>query len=125
MIASFSVHSSLKDKTHQQLAQLKNSSYVYMVYNGSSSCYPHCRLSVSGDESYLKHHKRRLIDILKDMSSKRVKENMLVCGMPTYLILKRAKTKRNLNCTMVRDLSELVLPQHLVTSGELLSGKYQ
>ena len=129
VIVSFSVSSSLKDTSPQKLAQLKNSSYVYMVYNGSSSCFPHCRLSVSGDESYLKHKNRRLIDVLQDMSSKRVRDNMLICAMPTYLIINGAKTKRNVNCTTVTDLSELVLPQQLVSFGERtgknVSGKYQ
>jgi len=106
---------SLKDTSHQKLAQLKNSSYVYMVYNGSSSCFPHCGMSVSTDDSNLKQKPRRLINILSDMSSKTIEDTMLVCAMPTYLVINRAKAKRNLNCTTVRDLSELVLPEDLVT----------
>ena len=128
---SFSVVPSLKDTSHQKLAQLKNSSYVYMVYNGSSSCYPHCRMSVSypaiplyGDDTYLLHTTRRLIDVLNDISSDIIKDDMLACAMPSYLIAKEIKSDSVLNCTTVKDLSEIVLPKDVVTLGARRSGNF-
>ena len=119
------------DTSAQSFAQLKNTSYVYMVYNGSSSCYPHCRTPVSypaiplyGDNTYLLHTTRRLIDVLNDISSDTIKDDMLVCAMPTYLITQMVKTDRVLNCTTVNDLSEVVLPKDLITLGTRQPGKF-
>ena len=85
---------SVVDSSAQNLAQLKNSSYVYMVYNATSSCYPHCRQPVSypaiplyGDDTYLLHTTRRLIDVLTDINSNTIKDKMLVCAMPTFWLL--------------------------------------
>ena len=128
---TFSLPLSVVDTSAQNLARLKNTSYVYMVYNGSSSCYPHCRMSVSypaiplyGDDTYLLHTTRRLIDVLNDISSDIIKDDMLVCAMPSYLIAKEIKADRVLNCTTVKDLSEIVLPKDVVTLGARRSGNF-
>ena len=130
VIGTFSMPISVVDTSAQNLAQLKNSSYVYMVYNESSSCYPHCLIHVSypaiplyGDDTYLLHTTRRLIDVLNDISRKIIKDTLLVCAMPTYLILKKVKTTSVLNCTTAKDLSEIVLPKDLVTYGSRRKGK--
>jgi len=125
VLFTFSQPISVVDRSPQNLARLKNSSYVYMVYNGSSSCHPHCRMPVSypaiplyGDDTYLLHTTRPLIDVLNDITAGIIKDKMLVCAMPTYLISKEIKTSRALNCTTVKDLSEIVLPKDLVTFGK-------
>ena len=125
IVCTFAKPISVVDSSAQNLAQLKNSSYVYMVYNATSSCYPHCRQPVSypaiplyGDDTYLLHTTRRLIDVLTDINSNTIKDKMLVCAMPTYLITQQIKSDRVLNCTTVKDLSEIVLPKDLVTLGK-------
>ena len=130
VLFTFSQPISVVDRSPQNLARLKNSSYVYMVYNGSSSCHPHCRMPVSypaiplyGDDTYLLHTTRPLIDVLNDITAGIIKDKMLVCAMPTYLISKEIKTSRALNCTTVKDLSEIVLPKDLVTFGKPSKGK--
>ena len=128
---TFSLPLSVVDTSAQNFARLKNTSYVYMVYNGSSSCYPHCRMSVSypaiplyGDDTYLLHTTRRLIDVLNDISSDIIKDDMLVCAMPSYLIAKETKSDSVLICTTVKDLSEIVLPKDIVTLGARRSGNF-
>ena len=129
VVCTFAKPISVVDSSAQNLAQLKNSSYVYMVYNATSSCYPHCRQPVSypaiplyGDDTYLLHTTRRLIDVLTDINSNTIKDKMLVCAMPTYLITQQIKSDRVLNCTTVKDLSEIVLPKDLVTLGKRRPG---
>ena len=99
---------SSKDLSHQELAQLKNNSFVYVVYDGVKNCYPYCSLTVSGHKTYFKD-KAKLVRASKDIA-----KNKLICAMPVYLILNGAKTKQSLNCTTVINPSELVLPQQLV-----------
>ena len=131
VIVTLSMPISVVDTSAQNVAELKNNSYVYIVYNESSSCYPHCLLHVSypaiplyGDDTYLLHTTRRLIDVLNHISRKIIKDTMLVCAMPTYLILRKGKTTSVLNCTTAKDLSEIVLPKDLVTFGSRRNGKF-
>ena len=112
VIYTVAVPISVVDSSAQNLAQLKNSSYVYMVYNATSSCYPHCRQPVSypaiplyGDDTYLLHTTRRLIDVLTDINSNTIKNKMLVCAMPTYLITQQIKSDKVVNCITVNHSS--------------------
>ena len=102
----------LQDTSHQNLARLKNNSYVYVLYDSAEDCYPYCSLAVSGAGRFFNNQNKKQI-----RNSKNIVQHKIVCAVPVYLLANKLQSKYYLNCTTLKDMNELVLPKQLVSFG--------